>query len=251
MNPVDPGTGGLSADELHDLAPLYAIDALEPAERAAFEAHLAQCSDCRTHVTGFADVGAHLAAGVAAEPPPELRASVLSAIHGTRPQPVAPVVSLEDRRRRRRRSVLAGAAAAVLVPGIALGGWGLGVQWEQRQQEQTAEAAQDRETRLLAAPDVATRSLDIDGTAGTLVLSKEQDSALFVAGGLPDPGEGREYQLWLLEGETPVPNVRFDGGDVRIWLSGDVDTAGAVAMTVEPAGGSRTPTLPLLAATDL
>ncbi len=246
MSPRKPDAG-----DLHDLAPLYAVDALEPAERAGFEAHLARCPECRAEVVEYAEVGAHLAAGTAVEPPAELRASVLSAVHGTRPEPVAPVIPLQDRRRRLRRSVLAGAAAAVLVPGIALGGWGLGVQWEQRQQEQSAEAAQARENRLLAAPDVTTRSLDIDGTAGTLVLSREQDTALFVAGGLPDPGEGREYQLWLVQGETPVPNVRFQGGDVRIWLSGDVETAGAVAMTVEPDGGSSTPTLPLLAAADI
>jgi anti-sigma-K factor RskA len=38
---------------------------------------------------------------------------------------------------------------------------------------------------------------------------------------------------------------------VQVWLKGDVDRAGAVAMTVEPAGGSETPTTPVLAAVEV
>lgn len=241
----------VDAGDLHDLAPLYAVDALEPAERTGFERHLDTCPRCRAEVAEYAEVGASLAAATAVEPPPELRSAVLSAVHNTPQLPVPAVASLQDRRRRRGRTLLAAAAAAVLIPGIALGGWGLGVQWEQRQQEQAAANEQSRENRLLSAPDLTTRTLDINGTPATVVVSQEEDAALFVAGQLPDPGEGREYQLWLLEGETPIPNVRFEGGDVRVWLSGDVQAAGAVAMTVEPAGGSETPTFPLLAATEI
>ena len=50
---------------------------------------------------------------------------------------------------------------------------------------------------------------------------------------------------------TPVPDLRFDGGQVQVWLYGDIDRAGAVAMTVEPAGGSETPTLPVLATAEI
>lgn len=248
-----PGSGGFhDAGSPHDLAPLYAVDALDPQERADFEQHLVGCAQCRAEVEDYSEVGASLAAGAAQEAPPELRTAVLSAISGARPLPAEEVTSLSDRRRRRTRMVLAAAAAAVLVPGIALGGWALGVQSEQREQEQIAAAEQGRENRLLAAPDVTTRQLDVNGVPATLVVSRDADSALFVAGDLPDPGEGREYQLWLLEEETPIPNVRFDGGDdVRIWLSGNVTDAGAVAMTVEPEGGSETPTLPLLASAEL
>lgn len=274
----DPG-------DLHDLAALYAVDALDPAERTAFESHLADCPPCRAEVARYAETTAQLAAAVAQDPPPALRTSVLDAIHGTLPVPAhldtatattaaRPVargperesakgswgdrarsdrgshVSLDALRRRYRR-VLVAAVSTALVPGVLAGGWGLGVQAEQRQQEHIVAQEQDRENRLLAASDVATRSMDVGGQTGTLVVSREQNTAMFVSDGLPAPGENSEYQLWLMDGDTPVPDAHFTGGQLRTWLTGDVADADAVAMTIEPAGGSATPTLPLVASTEI
>lgn len=274
--------------EPHELAALYAVDALEPAEQAAFEHHLPGCPWCQVELADYAEVTAHLAEVVAQDPPPALRATVLGAIHSTRPllasaeeTPAevvtvstdtgtspragtteeglpaggtgnngAEVVSLEAHRRRRRR-LLAVAAAAALVPGIALGGWGLGVQSEQRQQQQLLAQEQQREHRLLTASDITTHRIEVEGRPATLLVSQQQDTALFVSTDLPDPGQGREYQLWLIDEDVPVPDARFTGGQVRTWLDGDVADAGAIAMTIEPAGGSSTPTLPVIAATEI
>ncbi|GGG58402.1 hypothetical protein GCM10011374_21540 [Kocuria dechangensis] len=254
--------------EIHDSAALYAVDALEPGEREAFEEHLRECASCRREVAEYAEVGAQLADGVAQAPPPSLREDVLAGIRGTAPLPALPgapaapvppagdrgatVVSLDGRRR--RRPLPAAAAAAVLVGAAALGGWALGVQTEQRQQEQLAaqeEQEQTRQNRLLGAPDVVTRAIELDGRTATVVASRQAGEALVVSSGLPDPGEGREYQLWLMEDGVPVPDVHFSGGEVRTWLEGDVGDAAAVAMTVEPVGGSQTPTLPVVASAEL
>lgn len=245
------------AGDVHADAALYAVDALEPGERAAFELHLRGCAACREEVSAFGEVGAHLAGAVAQPPPPALRENVLAAVRAARQeQPPedraetrAVPVSLAERRRPRRRW-LAAAAAAVLLPGAALGGWAVGTQTEQREQQLVAQE-QDRQNRLLSAPDVTTRQLEVDGRPATLVVSAQEDAALFVASDLAGPGEGREYQLWLVQGEAPVPDVRFGGGQVQVWLDGDIDRAGAVAMTVEPAGGSETPTLPVLATAEI
>ncbi|MBD2763309.1 anti-sigma factor [Kocuria sp. cx-116] len=276
---------GLAPGDLHDLSSLYAVDALDPAERAAFETHLADCPPCRAEVARYAETTAQLAAAVAQEPPPALRTSVLDAIHGTLPLPARPDTATatpaaqpaagnperqlakgprEDRARsdrgshvsldalrRRYRRVLVAAVSTALVPGVLAGGWGLGVQAEQRHQEQLVAQEQDRENGLLAASDVTTRSLDVGGRAGTLFVSREQNTALFVSDELPDPGDNSEYQLWLMDGDTPVPDAHFTGGQLRTWLTGDVADADAVAMTIEPAGGSTTPTLPLVASTEI
>lgn len=255
--------GNDRTDDIHDDAALYAVDALDPVERAAFELHLRGCAACRAEVAAFGAVGARLASAVAEPPPPELRANVLEAVRAARRSAQqeasagtpngtpagATVVPLADRRRPRRRW-LAAAAAAVLLPAAALGGWAVGTQTEQREQQLLAQQ-QEQQNRLLGAPDVTTRQLEVDGRPATLVLSAQEDTALFVASDLARPAEDQEYQLWLVQGETAVPDVSFGGGQVQVWLDGDVARAEAVAMTVEPAGGSETPTLPVLAAAEI
>ena len=252
------------SDDVHEDAALYAVDALDLDERAAFEEHLRDCAVCRRDVAQFGEVGVQLASGLEQEPPPQLRESVLAGIRNTRPLPAAragggepptegqgaTVVSLEGRRRSRRQWLTA-AAAAVLVPAAALGGWALGTQAEQRELEQLIAQEQDRQRRLLSASDVATHRLEVEGRPATLVVSEQQDAAMFVASDLPAPGEDREYQLWLVQDGAPVPDAHFGGGGVQVWLDGDVDRAGAVAMTVEPAGGSPAPTSPILASTEI
>ena len=44
----------------HELAGPYALDALDPAERARYERHLRRCATCPAEVRGFAAVAASL-----------------------------------------------------------------------------------------------------------------------------------------------------------------------------------------------
>ena len=74
-------------DSLHALSGAYAVDALDDAERAAFERHLAQCVDCQQEVASLREATALMADEAALTPPPELRASVLAGIKNIRPIP--------------------------------------------------------------------------------------------------------------------------------------------------------------------
>lgn len=67
----------LDPSDAHALAGAYALDALSGDERAAFEAHLPACVDCRREVDELTEVGARLGTAVEDEPPPDLRARVL------------------------------------------------------------------------------------------------------------------------------------------------------------------------------
>ena len=62
----------------HALAGPYALDALDPAERARYERHLRRCSTCPAEVRGFAAVAASLGLAAAATPPPALKGRVLA-----------------------------------------------------------------------------------------------------------------------------------------------------------------------------
>ncbi|WP_084104436.1 anti-sigma factor [Demequina sp. NBRC 110056] len=77
--------------DIHALAAPYAVDALDPAEREAFERHLPGCEECLAEVAGFTAATASLADAEATAPPSSLRASVLSEIARTAQLP--PVVT--------------------------------------------------------------------------------------------------------------------------------------------------------------
>ena len=62
----------------HALAGPYALDALDPAERARYERHLRRCSTCPAEERGFAAVAASLGLAAAATPPPALKGRVLA-----------------------------------------------------------------------------------------------------------------------------------------------------------------------------
>lgn len=62
----------------HALAGAYALDALEAAERARFERHLASCPTCPGEVRGFAETAAVLGLAAAVTPPPALKGRVLA-----------------------------------------------------------------------------------------------------------------------------------------------------------------------------
>lgn len=70
-------------DDLHQLAAAYALDALSDEERERFEAHLADCEECRGEVAGFQDTAALLGSGAAERAPERMRSRVLDAIDRT------------------------------------------------------------------------------------------------------------------------------------------------------------------------
>jgi hypothetical protein len=62
----------------HALAGAYALDALDAAERARFERHLATCRTCPDEVRGFAATATVLGVAAAVTPPPALKGRVLA-----------------------------------------------------------------------------------------------------------------------------------------------------------------------------
>lgn len=232
--------------EMHDLTALYVVDALTPDEIQEFETHLAECDACQKEVADMRDVTAHLARSVEAEPPASLRTSVLAGIAETNQEPQSTtergpdsttVVALHRRRPSRLPYLVA--AAGVLIA-LGFGGWGL-------QSRQDAQQAQDRQAQivqLLGASDVRTFTAPAaDGGSATVVLSKIRDRALFVADGLPTLPADKVYELWTVT-KAPVPAGTFTSGTAAslVTLPDAALSAGAVALTVEPQGGSDQPT---------
>ncbi|MER5740023.1 anti-sigma factor [Streptomyces sp. NPDC002262] len=238
--------------DLHALAAAYALDALDPAERADFAAHLPHCEECRGDVAEFEATAARLAGAAAQDPPPALKERTMAAVDGVRQLP--PPVPATGAARRAPRvlarkavplALAASVAAAVSFAGLAA--WQYQESQDAQRQVQQAERQLDAVSTVLAAPDARTvHGRATNGALTTVVSSDRLNQGVFTATGLPTPAEGTTYQLWLDHDGTMRP-AGFIGSDGTVPLAGDIAGAGAVGLTLEPAGGSPQPTTdPLL-----
>ena len=261
----------MMSQDLHELAGIYALDALPADEQARFEEHLAACAACRREVAELQDTMAGLAELTEEPPPSGLKNRVLAAIDEV-PQEAAPPAAPSGQPRpadavgptsdvadgstepprdelaARRATppwwtgVLAPAAAvvAVLIVGVGV----LVANLYDRIGELETASAQVAD--VLAAPDAET--VTVEGEAGEVarvVLSQGRGEAVFVADGMSPVSPEQTFQLWLIDEEGPESAGLFDvdeQGRVTQVLAGDLQEAAAIGVTVEPAGGSPQPT---------
>ncbi|QEU92811.1 anti-sigma factor [Streptomyces kanamyceticus] len=248
----------MTTADLHTATGAYVLHALAPAERAAFERHLAACAACAQEVRELAATAARLGLAVPATPPPQLREQVLRQITTVRQEP--PRVPAPPRvrawswswraSRRASRLVLAAClAAAAAFGGVAV--WqhqsAEDARTEARRAERQAEQRAAELAAVLAAPDARTVTAKLaDGARATVVVSEERDRAAFLASALPDLPTGKVYQLWFDdEGKMRSAGLLTDsGGTNAVLMEGAVDDASGMGVTVEPSGGSPAPTTP-------
>ena len=232
-----------SQPDLHHLAAAYALDALDADERIAFEAHYHDCSVCSHDVGDFRATVAALGELAVTIPPADLKALVLQHVATTRQ--LSPVVNNravanQSVATSRRAFMLAAAAAVLLI--VATSAFVVG----RGSQNDNAFAAQLEE--VMAQSDV--RIVDLTaispGTSGHIHVawSSSMHQAAVIGDGLLSPTDGSVYELWLIDVSGPVPTQLLDaagGGDMRRILNVP-GTPMKWGITIEPAGGSTTPT---------
>lgn len=239
-------------DDIHALSGAYAVDAVDELERARFEQHLAVCPECRAEVASLRATAVQLSLLAESMPPERLREQVLRDIAAVRPLP--PKVTQEagdriaetmrgrvappaQRHRRRWSGRWIAAAAAVAI----LGGGVVAVHpWDRQQQGQVTVA-----DRVLQAPDAQrTEKTFPGGASATLVRSKAVGRAVLITRGMPAPPAGKVYELWLQDpkGVMLPAGLMPPRSDQTVVLEGDAASAVGAGITVEPAGGSLTPT---------
>ncbi|HJV95183.1 MAG TPA: anti-sigma factor [Albitalea sp.] len=257
-------------DDLKHDAAAYALGTLEPAERAAFEAHLATCAECTEEVRQL-----RLAAGALAHavpqvsPPPSLRARIMNEVAGSgSAAPRADALVTLARERRGLPAWLQIAAMLVIGAGVFL--------YAQRMQtrvsnleaqlaQATAQVASaDRATTeartvalraqsamgVFAALDVARIDLagqPVASMARARALWSRQRGMVFTVSNLPPLPPGRVYQVWVVTAQAPVsaglltPDAQ-GGGSVYFETPVDILPPVAIAVTLEPASGVPAPT---------
>jgi anti-sigma-K factor RskA len=226
--------------DIHALSGAYALDALDDVERAQFARHLASCSECQAEVRSFSETASHLAEIETEEPPAGLRAKVLADIATVRPFPpetatpgaAAAGTSVVTLRRRSLPTLLAAAAAVIL---IAAGG----LAWHPWTNDRTSLADQ-----IVHAPDAVRIVEPVPGGGElTIVRSASLKRAVMIGDGVPEPPDGKTYQLWLQQpGQGMVSAGLMPDSTEPTVLTGDAATAKAAAITLEPDTGSAHPT---------
>jgi anti-sigma factor RsiW len=240
----------------HALAGAYALDALDDAERDRFERHLRRCQACQNEVRGFAATAAALGRAAAAEPPAGLKERVLAAATVTRQLP--PVTATP----RWRRTLMGkqGAAAGTtrtfgMIPKIATGvaavslaaAVALAVLTIGTNNSLNTERAHNRAiAAVLAAPDaqIVSGPTTAGGTA-TVVASHRAGQIVFTSSGLPVLPSSQVYELWFLGRGTARPAGLVPeavGGSTAPVLASGLVIGDSIGVTVEPAGGTATPT---------
>ncbi|WP_159449609.1 anti-sigma factor domain-containing protein [Demequina sp. NBRC 110057] len=229
------------SEELHTLAAPYVVDALEPAERDAFEAHLATCADCREEVASLALATEELAASHAVTPPPSLRAAVMAEVSRT-PQlppvvePVAEPAAEPAADAGATADAVAGRTAGASVSSAAPAASVDVVDGDAASVTPLARRRAGRSRRWWIAAPVAAVSLAVLVVGGVMIADARSDraaqqaleaDALEVAGASDmeamamDLGTGRLMvsaetgSVALLGSSAPVPD---EGREYQVWL---------------------------------
>jgi anti-sigma-K factor RskA len=228
-------------ERFDDLKGAYALGALDESEREEFEGSLAAHPELQAEVDELGSVADLLAlAPQEYEPSPELRRNLLDRIGDVSDAP-------PQRRARFRGKIfgpggLAAAAAVLAVVGLFL--WNASLRGEVEDLRGTLETRETHELQGFGPAE------DVRGE----VVEVGDGRAVLVAENLPPTPEGEVYETWLMHDDIPEPAGLFesgDGGDAAAPIEGSIDEADAVAVTVEPSGGSPAPTSDILLTTTL
>lgn len=231
------------SSELHNLTGAYALNAVGPQEAAAFEQHLTECDPCAQEVRELRRAAAAMGASEAIEPPPHLKAAVLAAVDKlsqlpprTHSSTVEPDSRFERKSEGHRRVPrLLAAAAAVLV--IAGGGFAVSQLSDEPESQLAAPV-----TQVFDAEDATSKTVTTSNGDKVKIATSESLGEMAVdTDELPELSRGQVYQLWSISGATTESAAVLD--DPKTGAAMAMPSEGvAVAITIEPDGGSEQPT---------
>jgi anti-sigma-K factor RskA len=207
-----------------DLA-AYMLGALEPREAGDFERHLEGCEHCREELRWLQPAVHALPDEVErTEPPPQLRASLMAEVRADAEAETRPAPARAARSRRWFLKPAVGfAVLALLVAGVV--GYQVG---------KDGDGEKDGAGKIVRQINGMTVTMTQEGEGGKLELA-----------GVPQPPEDKVFEAWVeREGEVeavPALLVPDRHGHAETTIA-DMTGVETLMVTVEPRGGSETPT---------
>jgi len=224
-------------DELLDNVAAYALGMLPPSEASAVAEHLKSCEECREEYRLLRPAITAVAYSAEACDDPSSGATSASPLLKTR---IMKEVRAQAAVRKRTQSWPAFAVAAAALA-LAIFSGLLNLSLNARLSRDRAESAAAAQT----IADLTAKDIRRHPFAGGEVLTR--DEHLYIAmHDLPQPPAGHVYQAWTLAkgAKAMAPSVTFSptGGVAVVRLPQDAALQAAVAVSLEPEGGSRQPT---------
>ena len=239
MSPMDDRS-------FEDLKEAYALGALPDDERATVEAYLALHPERQAEIDDMVGIAGLLAlAPPEQEPPADLRRRLMQVVESESVQP-----EVAERPTPSWfgwlggfRNVALGAAAVLLV---GLLSWNVLLQGDVQELRGQVEAARSARSANEAQQ---TRDIALGGTwaeqgARAEVTALKDDRAILVVEDMPSMPDDRTGQVWVIRDEKPEPSGLLEpsGNMAATAITANLRGADAIAVTVEPAGGSDEPT---------
>ena len=236
---------GMDQERFEDLKDAYVLGALPEEERLEFERYLVAHPDLQPEVEELGAVAGLLALSPKEqEPAPELRRRIMDTVEAEAVHP-----------RAGRLSWLAGLWEAVGARDVALAGaamlvvglfsWSMLLQGEVQDLQGRVQGLQGQVQDQPQGPQmIALGGAGTEQGARAELVTLEGDRAILVAENMPPVPEDKTYQIWVIKGDNPQPSGLFEpkGGSIAAVVEKPIEGADAVAVTVEPEGGSPKPT---------
>ena len=259
-------TTPMTIPEIEELLGVYALDALEPDERAIVDQHLTSCPRCRAELADHLEVaallgntGAPAPAGLWSritesleDPPPALRLvlapvvavasepAAVAAVAADETVPPATVVELASRSRRRTRILFGAVAAAVLI----IVGLGAEIVHQERRMDNMAaaistEGLQGDMVRAMADPN--SHKMTLASPSGepmsAAAVMTDSGTGYFMATSMPALADDQTYQLWGVMGDGQVLSLGVLGHDPQMAAFQASGGLTGLAVTEEVKGG--------------
>lgn len=264
-------------NDLFDLAAIFALDAISPAERDSIERRRATAiksvrDEFDQRVRDAREAMASVSTTTAVAPPTELRERILRAADATTdtnptdaaattttdaiaaadstvtdfPRPDHPTPSHTPNRAlgRTNRAYLVAAAVAAIAIGAV--GWAIGSSVSGDRDPSPPPTAE----QVFSAKDVRSSSGAVASGQATVTYSDSADAGVLVMNDVPPPQPGTVYQMWLVGPDGPTSAGTMTDKDVAPSTTAvlpHLGDASALAFSVEPPGGSPAPTGPFVA----